>query len=407
MAYPKNLQTFCQKLSGYSRNNYRITTLNSQTALPTQFVVVDLPSGLIDLSTLTWFFNATTTTTSGYCELSRDIETILSRVEVEIGGQIVAGGGIQNYNHLFRAVSDMQYGYDGIQRRSVLQNAQLQTPPTANQTNVQFAMQTFLGLVSSIKPSIIDTRLFGGNMRLRLTLANNNILTCSAGAAGCAYSLSNMNFSIDVIDINDGVFDRLSQDFLARGGVLEMPFTQYFAYSQPSASHTQSLRASLSTGSLDALWGFFLPANYNSANQVVNTDSATSAYFTREATHLQDLQFSVNSQVYPNWRPTTSQWHAMTENALGRSNDTLGGSHPDLITLALWASPFFVAVQKFNHSDTEDTRIISGIDTRGTSSAITMDSTYDGTATSVLAMLYAQITSVLRVGAGGQIEIVQ
>ena len=82
--YPRNLSYVVRRLSGYSRNTFRLSTLNQNSASNGNILTVDLPSNaLVDLSTLTMFFTGTTTTTAGFANFSRNIESCIERVEVE------------------------------------------------------------------------------------------------------------------------------------------------------------------------------------------------------------------------------------------------------------------------------------------------------------------------------------
>jgi hypothetical protein len=44
MSLPSNLQFFLNRLSGYARNTYRVSSVNNDTAVAGGFVTVDLPS---------------------------------------------------------------------------------------------------------------------------------------------------------------------------------------------------------------------------------------------------------------------------------------------------------------------------------------------------------------------------
>lgn len=83
-AYPRNLSYFVKKLSNYSKNTYRLQTLNVTTAGPSQIITVDLPNNaLCDLSSLVWYFEGSTTTTgtTPFAFFPRNIETLIERVK--------------------------------------------------------------------------------------------------------------------------------------------------------------------------------------------------------------------------------------------------------------------------------------------------------------------------------------
>jgi hypothetical protein len=133
------------------------------------------------------YFQGSTTTSTGFAQLAREAETIIERLEFEINGQIV-NGGCSQYNQLWSIIADSSIGEDAANRLSVLQNATDQAIPTANMTNQQFVIQNYLGFWGSAKPSVLDSNLLG-NCRLRITLAQNSILTTRAAATNAQQHL--------------------------------------------------------------------------------------------------------------------------------------------------------------------------------------------------------------------------
>jgi hypothetical protein len=434
--YPRNLSYLVKRLSGYSRNTFKLQTLNQTTASSGQIVTVDLPSNaLVDLSTLTMFFRGTTTTSAGFAVFPRNIECLIERLEVEINGQLV-NTGCAFYNHLWQIVADTTMGEDVTNRRKILQNANdVSAAPTANVTNVQYCIQNWLGFLSSCKPNVLDTSLLG-NVRIRITLAGTPVLPLSASATGASYSLSDIFFSVDTLSIDDGMFYNMHQQFLAQGNVYEIPFNNYFSFTS-TGGMTQATKFSLSTQSLNRVWATFtLGANYivggAAGSAFFDANAATSAYFTRVGNAgavtfgtntnstpvtyaLTNYQFNINNVYYPNYKPTAEQAYALLLNSYNLTQDTLGGGYKNLDSLAKWNASFWVAAQEFEHGSDD---FISGIDTRGniaqcffeTQGTVTVGANTGsgGTnpGTSLVALVFAQTTSTLRVGAGRQIELV-
>jgi len=55
--YPRNLSNFLNRLSGYNKNNVKLTVLGGDTANQGDIIQVDLPSNsIVDLSSLAWSF---------------------------------------------------------------------------------------------------------------------------------------------------------------------------------------------------------------------------------------------------------------------------------------------------------------------------------------------------------------
>lgn len=433
MSYPKNLTYLAKKLSGYSRQTYKLQTTNQTTATAGQIVTVDLPSNaLVDLSTLTWFFMGRTTSVSGNALFPRNIESIIERLEVEINGQLV-GQGCQFYNHLWQIISDTTFGEDVINRRRVLQNSSNAGNVASSNDNTarQFAIQNWLGFLGSAKPNVLDTSLLG-NVRIRITLASPVVLITQTTTNTPGYTLEDMFFSVDTISIDDGVFYNIHNQFLASGGVYEIPFNNFLSFSSSAAG---SCKFSLSTQSLDRVWATFVAGTslpMNATDNRVSTTASTSSYFHRlgnaitqwgPATNnvtttynLRSWQFNINNQYYPNYRPSAEQAYALMLNSYGLSQDTLGGGHSLLNGISTWNNGFWVASENFNHNSDD---FISGIDTRG--NVVQAYFEFDMQPTNVVAgtgfasapdttskltcLVFAQTTSTLRVGAGKQIDL--
>ncbi|GIL71523.1 hypothetical protein Vretifemale_1889 [Volvox reticuliferus] len=372
--YPRNLSYLVKRLSGYSRNTFRLQTLNQTTATAGQIITVDLPSNaLVDLSTLTMFFKGATSTTAGFAVFPRNIECLIERLEVEINGQIV-NTGCAYYNQLWQILADTTFG--------------------------------------------------------------TQVLPKSLAGAGENYTLSEIFFSVDTLSIDDGMFYQMHQNFLAQGGVYEIPFNNYFSFTS-TGGLSQTTKFSLSTQSLNRVWATFIAGgNYQlggaAGSAFFDANAGTASYFTRignagtltygtntnnqPVTYaLTNYQFNINNVYYPNYKPTAEQAYALLLNAYNLSQDTLGGGYKNMDTLAKWNAAFWVACQEFDHG-TDD--YISGIDTRGNVAQCffeTQGTVSTGTAvgtaptnpgTNLVALVFAQTTSTLRVGAGRMIELV-
>ena len=122
MSYPKNLSSRIQYLNNFSTNNVKINPSNSATGLTDIStggdIVIDLPpNSMCDLSSLTLWADFETeygaeVEDGGYRGyfLSRYANCLISRIQVEIGGQTVQD--ISNYNQINQIFSDMQYSYE-------------------------------------------------------------------------------------------------------------------------------------------------------------------------------------------------------------------------------------------------------------------------------------------------------
>ena len=443
--YPRNLQYLAKRLNGYSRSSVRLNTLNMTTATPGQIITVDLPNNaLVDLSTFTMYFRGATT---GNCTFSKDIETVIERLEVEINGQLV-GMGCNYYNQVWKIVADTTFGEDAANRRAILQNSTaVAAEPSAAQAATQYCIQNWLGFLGSVKPSVLDTALLG-NVRVRITLAGTSCLAKAAGVTTESYTLSDIFFGVDTLSIDDGVFYSMHQQFLSSGGVYELVYNNFYTFTSVGGL-TQSCKFSLSTQSLNRVWGTFLPqAQFPlaqataagvdfgrglAAGSFIDTATGASTAFTRignagaitwgtaaanqPTTYaLSNWQFSINNVYQPTWRPTPEQAWPILLAGMNVAQDTLGGSSRLIKSLAAYQGAFWVAHVELEHG-TDD--FISGVNTMGsiaqcsfdTSGTVTLGAAVGGggsnPGTNLMCLCIAQTSATLRVGAGRQIEVIQ
>jgi hypothetical protein len=410
MSYPRALAYNVRKLSGFSSQYHRLQTLNTSSASPTNNVItVDLPSNsLCVLPTFGLRFRGSTSSSSGVCAMPRGIEALIERMEVSIGGQTVSGGH-PAYNQLWQIISDTSFGEDCHKRRALLQNGSVPVIPAANTAATTFCIGSFLGFMSSSQPHVIDTSLTGP-IRLTFTLAGTNVLiNGSTPAVSPSYALTDIFAYIQTISIDDGVFYQAQHEYLEKGGVLDISFNNYYSFSTAlnGVSGQQVLRFSVSTQSLDMVWGCICNAGAGTP-MAYDTDIQSSQFFKRIGgmTHDSPYQFSVNGVLYPNYRPDGDLAFQLLQNAYGMQNDTLGGVFTGLDSIAKWRASYWVAAHNFcMPSDEEERPWMHGVDTRGAQANGTFELTLPASTTGT-GYVFAATTATLRVGAGRQLEIV-
>jgi hypothetical protein len=104
-SYPKAFSYFLSRLSNFSRQKVRILAMANTTFGPNQQIVLELPQGLIDLSTLTLQGYATTNAGATHGVYLPFPEGLLDAVSVEIGGVSIQNG-FTNYGDLFKVFKD-------------------------------------------------------------------------------------------------------------------------------------------------------------------------------------------------------------------------------------------------------------------------------------------------------------
>lgn len=402
--YPRQLSYFVNKVSNFSTNVVKLLPYRVDTVTAGQIVTVDLPANsLIDMRTLAWHFQMTTSASGGtnnFATAPQNIESIIDKIQVEINGQTL--GSTANLNMVYNALLPVVGGTDMKNKRAVYANAGDVVDPTANLTNEPFCIQNWLGFCGSVQPDVIDTALLG-NVRLSISLANANVLV-KAGTTGpttASYTLDNLYFTVNTLSIEDGRFYPLHAAYLSGGGVYEMPFDSYMTSLFSASTMNQSSRFSISTQSLDMLIGTF-PTAYNTLS-AVNTVSKRGAQFDTVGTGCTSWRFTINNVQYPQYTAGLDDSYPLMLNALNATQDVTNGISP-LITKASWKSAFCLFAQSFNLGCDSESRVVSGLNTLGSSCQLSFETT--GSTAVNYAFMIAKSTSILRVGSGRSLEIV-
>ena len=80
------------------------------------------------------------------------------------------------------------------------------------------------------------------------------------GSAQAQYVIKNIHASIETIGLADSVYDNMVSSMIASKGYVEIPFKQYFSFSN---THTGSSRFTVATQSLDRIWTAWRSSGYS------------------------------------------------------------------------------------------------------------------------------------------------
>ena len=432
--YPRNLSNFLNRLSGYNKNNVKLTVLGSDAASQGDIIQVDLPSNsIVDLSSLAWSFQVVYGTQAGGGVMvpPMNAEGLIQRLAVEVNDQTLVN--LTNYNDLFHVLLNMTATEDYQRQRMIAQTnvsstdaatattngttQNLVAPDGANAASTRrHTIDTWLGFLGSAKPNFIDTSLLG-NVRISITLASGNILGGSAGNANNnrTYAISSQAFSIDVVSIADGIYDAMVDQMLASGRPIEIPFKNYFTFTSLQNNMGQTTSFNVASQSIDRLWGTARLQTYADANaprvavDAQNVDNSiikhTPPYFTFKGDTGRHYQFQVNNTLYPNWQlDTADKMYQHTKLAIGDQGNMLSGAVP--VSAASYLQNFFAFAVSLEHHTDSDERFLSGIDTRGASANCQFKSDDNGANASQI-IVFAECTSSLKIMANKVLEIVQ
>ena len=125
---------------------------------------------------------------------------------------------------------------------------------------------------------------------------------------------------------------------------------------------------------------------------------------------MSDWQFNANGQYAPNFRPTAEQAFGLMMVNYGIASATNEGCHPNLSSLTAWLSSMWCSEARFDHAS-DGTSLIAGMNTMGNQSGGYW--TVNGSATgggagapsTIMGLVFAQVTSTLTIGAGRQIVL--
>jgi hypothetical protein len=401
-SYPKALTYYISRLNNYSRQKVRLSTIANTSFVANDQIVLELPQGLIDLSTFTLQGRLSTANgTANQGVYQPFVEGLIDNIMVEIGG-IAVQSGFTNYNDLFNIMRQYQLG-DRISFRRVLQHELVQPNPTiANYTcaNQPFAIWNWLGFLGSVK--VLDTTILPP-VKLYIRLAPNSVLTNHGVAnASITYQLSSVNATVDILDISDGIYYNMVAQRLAQSP-LEIPFTNYQTVIGTSGAATQTTRWSTSTDCLTDVIATVKPTNFN--NNSANNTTLLSNYFTRNASGLSTSTFSVNGIRYPTipCDNTLGEVFTQTAHTLGVSQDTVGQSDPNMTSHTAWAAHYWVHANSFTYPDEGDSHRLVGLSGRGNQILGSFESTGTG---EVLPIVWLKSQSVLRIGSSKMCELI-
>ena len=432
MSYSPQLSYFLDRLSGYSTNTFKLMPQGSSSASANNIIRITLPANsLVNLRSFALHFNAAMTggTTA---RLPNKIDSLVERVEVSVGGVQVSSGN-NYYNVLCHAVqaltgdtTDTVLGHPDVVRTTSYHTG---ANAGAQEADAKYCIDSWKGFLGTCEPRILDLSLLP-EMVVSIYLADNNVcidaagadlaggtnpITTAAGAPAPVYSLSNIFATIETIGLADGTYDAMVNQMMQQVGFLEVPFKQYVSFHD---THTGNMRFSVATQSLDRIWIAHRSANFSNAGGAVrpsgfnqngnnqygktlgyNKEKHISKYFNfPENNATAKYQLQLNGALVPQFQASFEEMHQISKNSvpLKKVQKEFG--------LATQKANYSVQCIRLNLEDSEFSRKISGLDTRG----ISLNGSYNITGhTASPVTLFCEVTSTLRIGSGQMVEIVQ
>lgn len=439
MSYPANVSYFLRRLSGFHTNVFKLMPQNTDTASAGKIIQVNLPTNaLLNMKSFAFHFDAAATEAggAGVARLPNKITSLIDRVEVMMGGVTVQQG-FNQYNTAVHIKDNLTLGddkkysarltlnHEAIPRGTSYVDGQTLAPGTtrheAYTMNPSFIIDEWLGFLGESDPQIIDSGLLP-EISIRITLAPDSVLpvgtntdtTANFGAkpasSSATYSLSNIYFSIETMALQDGVYDSLLERKISEDGFIEIPYKNYYSYFD---THSGTTRFTAASQSVDKVYAAFRSNGYDTqgapqliTNTVAAGERFVAPYFKFHNDGITDWQFTINNTMFPQYKAKSLDAYHIARVARDKTHATCKGD--SVVGAHSWNNFFWTACVRLNHPSSEDTRLITGFDSRGVNAAMTFQTTKSGNYSSSLqCYVLAEMTATLRVGAGKAISVEQ
>jgi len=409
---PENVRYMVDSMSQYSRNRFRLETVSAETASAGRIITVNLPEGsCLDLNSFRLHYDvSTSTTTSGvatcFAKLPNDAaQTLIQRVEVNLNG-IALEQGAQEWNTVY-AIKKL--GGGSVPRSATVDRAVAHSeidPANSAEPAESLVVQDWVGFLGAGETScrFISSDIWG-QIQVRITLAPNSVLVpkiqgvameanlgsddAVAAAAAMSYSVNNNFFTIDSVSLNP-IYNEMLRGLLTKDDYLPLNYKEYYTFSLDNISSGASVpRFSLSSGSVDSLYGVYRDSNYQTvgikAQQLLNAATGAGAFvsnFLRFRSY-NGWAGGVSTQTAGNLRYNWSinnvqmpQYRADLLDALCDVNflpDKLGmGSEGTMVsTKDSFNDGKFLCGQRLNHPTKYGVGVQSGFSSRGINTMMT------------------------------------
>lgn len=466
--YPQSMAYYVKSLESLTTGTFKIpATTNSELTAHQQFSVLLPTAALIDTRGLRLNFQATTS--GGYGRLPNNMSALFSSVDVNIGGINVAS--VQEAGVLDQLqVNWGQRVKDPVVEKNSVATKNSQTDLMdiagpelyAFTNNKAYFSIPLCEFFSTISPSVIATQ-FLPQIEVIFHLASNSVIASpsnvtnittltTAHASQSTYSIKNYHIICPVMSVANNDYDALLQQTLMTRKSLELVFKNWETFSDV---FNATSRASSSASSLDLMVATFrkatagklepLKAAYTGANPLIavkgrNWDwttitngipaGANTGVLLSEGNNSQDFmvapltmtapvpnaqlsgatfqttpepmfQFKINGTPQPSFNASLTEWYTLTKDAFGVKKSKC-------TNLAEYFNNRFACAVRLNLKESQNQRIISGLDLRQSNSSITFDlvnnAAYCNNADNILIFLCN--TARLIVGEGKQINVI-
>ena len=447
-SFPKALSYSIKSMVGnMSRIGVKMTPDRTTGIVPNDVITIKLPnSSLVDLRTFNFFYQFSTSATTGTFVHPRYSSSLIERVSIIINGQTISI--TPAYNLLYNTLMDLEgSSVDQFSKRNICEffDPSLRhtiTDPTSSAdaqisaTNVLLAATAapskwdgaithWLGFLGSCVPQVLDTSDLG-DVFIQIQFANPYVLPATIAAtsltlAGASFTLDTLYATVDVISFASDEYYNLKASKLASSG-LNIGFYEYLnaRFANVTKSTGININWNVSANSLDQLiatcqksdgqsaWKRMICYGANdvgstvfnmaqlSANPVLYTGNTGSTqteangdcfmnshYFVRNGQSLKEARWSINNRPINYGYITPKEVFIQTLTALGYNHIDLGSNG---LNIGIWSLQHFL---KYYYAHIIDLTIqdtqnfwISGLNSLGSTLTVTYEANFNGSSNS-------------------------
>ncbi len=451
MAASPQLLYFLDRVSGFSTNVFKLMPSGDNSGGNGKITRITLPANaLLNTRSFKLFFRAECAAGATGGRLPADISTLVERVEVTAGG-VQLSQGTNFYNTLVNAKAavmgsrcDSVTGHSEMVRANKFDGTSIATTAAETYTagTVPHCIDKWEGFLGTCEPKILDAAILPDLVvsiywasdtclaAVKNVDTNGNFTTVS-DTGGATYKVSDIHGTIETIGLADAVYDNMVSSMIAQKGFIEIPFKQYFSFSN---SHTGSSRFTVATQSLDRVWmayrastfateagahavpGYSTAAGKDASNLTaallsdyggMHGTGAQEKYITKfqkfqepSTDTKMKYQLQLNGAYYPQFPASREEMYQITKSSLPAPVKYN-------MTSEQYLDSYFVQCVRLNMPDSEFSRTLSGLDTRSVSMNGYVNTSGGAHPTNdPNLMIFAECTSTLRVGSGRMLEVI-
>jgi hypothetical protein len=399
-------------LKNYSQQLMKIWGDKTDTLNPNDLLRFKLPNTVIDLKTLNFIFEFTTSAVGTNTQTQnryfpRLSSSILGSVAVYINGVLVDN--VQNYNQLFCLLYDAQSAATTSSLRyqeandpsfkstvsntgTITNTIQGNSAGSTDDSDIsrQFSIRSWIGFLGSLNTSVIDVSKIR-EVVLEFTMSPATIIWKGAQPAGGAvaapsvqnYTVKNYYMTVNRISFGDDLYSSYLDNLISTGRY-KLTYLSYLTARGSSVVKTTNptLQLSVNANTLTKIIATAVPNTYTTESLIQNTSQTlsfneqmtkpntypdlfnNSIYFKKDFCGLDTSQIIINGVPQTPFPLKLEQIYSENMNILGSDSDLKATGHPGAYSLASWTKYYAYHMTSFSHRVAGKEDIISGYNSK-------------------------------------------